>query len=329
MAGFNVLDMLNVESISKAKKTEEYLDITLDYKDIVITELNKYSMNELEEMAAGIQMAGGLQQPLVLGRVDEEFRLISGHRRIAGIDILVQEGQKKFRKVPCRYRDMSELEFRIELLIGNTFNRKMTDYDRMIQAQEWKEVLQQAKKDGSLVLEKGQRVRDFVAAILGSSTGKVGQLEAINKNAVEEVKEQFKDGNIGVTAAYAVSQLPNGQQKEIVSQVAAGEDIKSIEIQQLVDQQRTVENALNPPEEIVEENENRVLKEQKKQIVSDADTEDDERENAKRLHALKMLEKYYTYLNDEELVILEAMLEDCKRRKREYALDEDCGSTLI
>ena len=36
-----------------------------------------------------------------------------------------------------------------------------------------------------------------------------------------------------------------------------------------------------------------------------------------------LIEKYYIYLNDEEVGILERMLEDCKRRKREYALDED------
>ena len=37
----------------------------------------------------------------------------------------------------------------------------------------------------------------------------------------------------------------------------------------------------------------------------------------------EMLEKYYIYLSEEETGILERMLEDCKRRKREYALEED------
>ena len=50
---------------------------------------------------------------------------------------------------------------------------------------------------------------------------------------------------------------------------------------------------------------------------------EEEKANAKKLHAVKMIEKYYIYLNDEEVGILERMLEDCKRRKREYALDED------
>ena len=60
----------------------------------------------------------------------------------------------------------------------------------------------------------------------------------------------------------------------------------------------------------------------KEQNVSDTDTTEEEKENARKLHAVKMIEKYYTWLNDEEVGILERMLEDCKRRKREYAIEE-------
>ena len=64
-----------------------------------------------------------------------------------------------------------------------------------------------------------------------------------------------------------------------------------------------------------------------KETVSDTDTTEEEKENARRLHILKMLEKYYIYMNEDDLRCLEAMLEDCKRRKREYGLD-DVGSTI-
>ena len=62
---------------------------------------------------------------------------------------------------------MTETQFRLSLLIGNTFNRKMTDYDLMNQAADWKEVLTQARKEKLLVLEEGKRVRDYVAAVWG------------------------------------------------------------------------------------------------------------------------------------------------------------------
>ena len=61
--------------------------------------------------------------------------------------------------------------------------------------------------------------------------------------------------------------------------------------------------------------------------MSVTDTTEEEKEHARKLHAVKMIEKYYLFLSTEETEILERMLEDCKRRKREYGL-EDCGQTV-
>ena len=84
----------------------------------------------------------------------------------------------------------------------------------------------------------------------------------------------------------------------------------------------------NKQEEIrvmTEEKKGRKTKEEetREANVSDTDTTEEEKENARKLHAVKMIEKYYTWLNEEEVGILEAMLEDCKRRKREYAIEEE------
>ena len=185
----------------------------------------------------------------------------------------------------------------------------------MIEAEEWKNALKQAQREKLLILEHGERVRDYVARIMGTSAAVIGDYNRINKNAVPEVKEQFEKGEMGVTAAAAASQLPENEQKEIAGRVTAGEDIKAQEIREMVDTKKG------------EEKEKRSITEQKTDQMSDTDTNEDEKENTRRLHALKMLEKYYIYMSDEEVGILERMLEDCKRRKREYGLD-DVGSTV-
>ena len=278
---FNILDIMNAATKAEAGQNRDYQDIVVNYRDIVVTKHNKYSMDELQEIATGIEM-DGLQQPLVLGRVNGEYWLVSGHRRLGGIKILVAEGKAGFENVKCRYKDMTEIEFRIALLVGNTFNRKMTDYDLMTQAAEWKEVLTQARKEGLLILEAGERVRDYVAAVMGEKVPKIRTLNTIHDNATPEVKEQFKNGNLGITAAM--------------------EAVKAM----------------------AEEKRHRKTKEEetREASVSDTDTTEEEKENARKLHAVKMIEKYYTWLNDEEVGILERMLEDCKRRKREYAIEE-------
>jgi ParB family chromosome partitioning protein len=314
MAGFNIMDILNNKTAAAAE-AEDFAPIRLNYKEIIVTKHNKYSMDEIEDLATGIHMAGGLQQPLVVGRIDGEYRLVSGHRRLAAIEILVNEGEEEFAEVDCRFKDMTEVEFRMQLLIGNTFNRKMTDYDRMVQASEWKEVLQQAKKEGAFKPEKGTRTRDYIAQIMGVSPATIGELNRIENNATDEVKTQLKEGNITMTAAAAASTLPEEDQNAIAETAAAGENIRAEEIQQIAQGKKE------------EAERSKATEEQLKESVSDTDTTAEERENARRLHALKMLEKYYIYMSDEEVRILEAMLEDCKRRKREYGL-EDCGSTM-
>lgn len=310
--GFNIMDILN-GATAAAATVDAFKEIKLNYQKIKVTKHNKYSMEEIEELATGIHMAGELQQPCVLGRIEDEYWLVSGHRRLAAIEMLVNEGEEEFAEVPCRYRDMTETEFRMQLLIGNTFNRKMTDYDRMTQAAEWKEVLQQAKKEGTFKPEKGTRTRDYIAKILGVSPATIGELERINNNATDAVKEQLKEENISMTAAAEASRLPEEDQNAIAEAAAAGEDLKSEEIRQLAEEKK-------------EEEHSKATLDQLKETVSDTDTTEEEKENARRLHVLKMLEKYYIYMNEDDLRVLDAMLEDCKRRKREYSL-EDCGVT--
>lgn len=306
--GFNIMDLMNGATRAAVEGVENYEEITLDLEKIEVTKHNRYSMDELEELATSI-LLDGLQEPLIIGRVDGKYLLSGGHRRREALVILQNEGHTEITKnIPCRFKDMTETQFRLSLLIGNTFNRKMTDYDLMNQAADWKEVLTQARKEKLLVLEAGKRVRDYVAEVLGESTTKIAQLEAINNNATPEVKEQFANGNMGITKAYETSKLTEDAQNEVAAAVEAGADVKSEEIRQLSEGKKKRKTA----EDIAKE-----------QNVSDTDTTEEEKEKAKKLHAVKMLEKYYIYLSEEETGILERMLEDCKRRKREYALEED------
>ncbi len=61
------------------------------------------------------------------------------------------------------------------------------------------------KKRGLLILEAGERVRDYVAAAMGETVPKIRDLNTIDGNATQEVKEQFQKGNMGITAALEAS----------------------------------------------------------------------------------------------------------------------------
>ena len=185
------------------------------------------------------------------------------------------EGKTEFENVPCRYKDMTEIEFRISLLVGNTFNRKMTDYDLMTQAAEWKEVLTQARKEKLLILETGQRVRDYVAAVMGETVPKIRTLNTIHESATPEVKEQFQKGNIGITAAGEASRADEDTQKEIAPAAEDKGGIGAEEIKAMTEEKKKSRKTLE--DETREAN------------VSDTDTTEEEKANTRKLHALKML----------------------------------------
>ena len=65
-------------------------------------------------------------------------------------------------------------------------------------------------------------MRDLVAAMINESSTNVARMDAINNNATPEIKEQLKNGNMGITAAYEAAKLPEDEQREIAEQAAGG-----------------------------------------------------------------------------------------------------------
>ena len=58
--GFNIKNLLNAVTTGEAGAIEkDFAEIRLDYEKIIITKHNKYSMDEIEELAAGIEMEIG------------------------------------------------------------------------------------------------------------------------------------------------------------------------------------------------------------------------------------------------------------------------------
>ena len=238
---FNVLNLMN--SISKASiemNVEEYTEILLDLEDIIPSKENFYSQENIEELASAIE-AAELQQPLVLGRVEGKYRIISGHRRRLALLSLVAAGKEQFKKVQCRYKDMTETFLQFSLLVGNAYTRELSDYEKVEQTKQLREVIIKLKEEGIEI--KGE-IRDHIAGIMNESPTKIAQIDVINKKATEEVKEQFKEGNLNFTATYEASKLGEEEQKEIAEKAAAGEDVKANEIK-IIYQEKKAANKVN------------------------------------------------------------------------------------
>ncbi len=228
MAKFGFNDILNAKSkaagLSAAK---EYTEIWLSPYDVKPSESNFYSQENIEELADSF-LAVGQQQPTVLGRVNGEFRIVSGHRRNLANIMNIERGHEEFKKVRYLYKDMTGAMFDLSLLIGNAYNRELTAWEKTQQAQRLKEALLRAQKEDGL--EVTGKLRDLIAELMNESPTNIARMDSINNNATLEIKEEFAKGNIGVTTAYEAAKLPPEEQKAIAEKAAAGESIRAKEI---------------------------------------------------------------------------------------------------
>jgi len=225
MGAFNMMDLLGAAA-QPQKSTEEYSEVMLSPYDVQESASNFYSQDGIEELAHSF-LAVGQQAPTVLAKVGDTYRIVSGHRRNKANIWLIEHGYEQYRQVKYLYREMTEPVFELSLLIGNAYNRELTAYEKTEQVQRLKDALIKVRDTDGVQITG--RLRYIIADILGESPTNVARMEQINKNATPEVKDKLQSGQMGVTAAYEASKLPEEKQKEITEDLdAAGDRAKAI-----------------------------------------------------------------------------------------------------
>lgn len=206
--GFDLAAVLgsvsNLDTGANADREQiEYIDIDLIDAD----ERNFYEMTGIEDLAANIQLVG-LQQPIrVWDGADGHVIIMSGHRRRAALQLLVDEGLEQFRQVPC-IRDKSTVSATLQelrLIYANRDTRPMTSAEIAKQAERVEMLLFQLQEEG---MEFPGRMRDHVAAACKVSKSKLARLKVIRDNLIPELMPGFESGTIVEQAAYALARFP-------------------------------------------------------------------------------------------------------------------------
>lgn len=236
MAGFNINDLLNGKSKGTAVQTtagpaeqESTFDVVMiDVEDLMPSKDNFYSTENIEELALSIELAGCIEQNLVVKpEAHGKYEVIAGHRRRLAALKLVSEGKEEYRKVPCRIKKESdEIKDRLALIFTNSTARQLSDWEKVQQAKQLKEILTEYKKalqeenkdKPKEEREKMGRIRDIVAQMLNTSTTQIGRMEAIDNNLSPEFKQELEKGNIGISTAHELSRLDEEKQQEAFRQ---------------------------------------------------------------------------------------------------------------
>lgn len=211
------------------KKTPGFTVMMVHYSKLIPSESNNYSTDNIEELANMILLSGGIKQNLLARKkTPEEYELIAGHRRRLAVKYLVEKlGMEEFAMVPVHVEKDGDLISEINLILTNCAARERSDWEKMMEVTRLTELLKAMQTGSEEEQERfrrlfgkepgigGRELRKVVAESLGLSETKVANLNHIENKLSPELKERFRDGEIGVSVANAAAGLPPEKQKEI------------------------------------------------------------------------------------------------------------------
>ena len=87
----------------KTAASDSFIDSLkmIEVDDIQPNKDNFYEMTEIEELAEDIERQGLMSVLVATAAENGKYKLISGHRRLAAIKLLISEGRRKSTTVPC------------------------------------------------------------------------------------------------------------------------------------------------------------------------------------------------------------------------------------
>ena len=194
---------------TEGREQIEYIDIGLIDSDPG----NFYELRDIPDLAGDIETVG-LQQPLLVRPgEDGHVVLISGHRRRAALQLLVDEGKERFRQVPCiRKTGGNALVYEMQLIFANAHTRVLTNAEIGKQAARLEEIFYQLKEQG---YEFPGRMIDHVAEACNIKRAKLGRLKKIEAHLAPCYKPLWDAGDLPEDTADALAGLPQAVQERI------------------------------------------------------------------------------------------------------------------
>ena len=205
---FNLADVLRDVSDSGTNREQiEYISLSLIDED----PNNFYQLTDIPLLADNMSLCG-LQQPIrVWQQENGRYMIVSGHRRRAALEMLVEDGYEQWKEAPCIVErdEVSPALQQLRLIYANASTRKMSNAELGEQAEQVEKLLYQLKEEG---YEFPGRMRDHVAEAVGASKSKLARLKVIRENLGAVWVDAYKGDLIGESVAYALSQMPKSWQ---------------------------------------------------------------------------------------------------------------------
>ncbi|MGX8126470.1 ParB/RepB/Spo0J family partition protein [Clostridioides difficile] len=267
MSDFNIFEALENKKSQEKNENDEISKNDFKIKLISIYDLESSRYNfypvkdkKTQELKNSVEMFGIKQNLVVKKDKDNKYEVLAGHRRLLVSHLLVDEGKKEFELVPCivekeksEITKVDRLLDRLLLITTNSTIRGYSEYAKMKELEDTKEVLEGLREEG---YGKTGRTRDLIADMIKISSSKVARLESISKNLTPEFKEEFKGNEINISTAYELSRLEEAEQQSLFEEY---KDKGSLSIKDVTEKNKDEKSEINESTIYeIEEDENEV-----------------------------------------------------------------------
>lgn len=208
MAKFDLKGILSQESRKEMDLPEQRI-VYRSPEDLLPDKENFYNTEDIADLRESIRSLGLLQPLLIEKREDDKDYIIAGHRRQKCCLELLNEGDERFRKIPCVYTVSTNMDVedddttrQIKLIQANSY-RKKTGWEEMTEALKMVDLVQELRKK----TEMEGKSRDIAAGLLGTSSTQIGRYKSIQANLSDDFMGAFKENNISLSIAEELSRL--------------------------------------------------------------------------------------------------------------------------
>lgn len=214
MAKFDLKGILSQESRKEMDLPEQRI-VYRSPEDLLPDKENFYNTEDIADLKESIRSLGLLQALLIEKRNDKDY-IIAGHRRQKCCLELLNEGDERFRKIPCVYTVSTNMDVKddettrqIKLIQANSY-RKKTAWEEMTEALKMVDLVQELRKK----TEMEGKSRDIAAGLLGTSSTQIGRYKSIRTNLSDDFMGAFKENNISLSIAEELSRLKLEYQRQ-------------------------------------------------------------------------------------------------------------------
>ena len=271
--------------------------VYIDIDELETNPKNFYGLRDVDELA-GLIAVSHLIEPLTVSKQENgKYMLISGHRRRAAVQKLLEEGIYTERKLPCIVKRCGKISIEQEngeiiefdedavemlnLIASNRGQREERTIDEKLQEVKYLEAFAKAIYNQKNSGNRGRFRSFFAEEILNISKSQLQRIKSMEK-LTEKVKAAIDEKIISETAAMELATLTPEEQDAYLEKILSGEltgkvrDIQKFKSSKSEVEETILENPVEDAEDSVTNADETPVPEMPSESVSEENSGTDE-----------------------------------------------------